>query len=139
MKHIVYTYERASRLMDKSKKIFQFTLFVDFKDSTLTIDMIKNTKGVFDELGEYYAERVHQILVINPPWTFNICWQFIKPLMPPHVVAKYVVIPSGSDKEIKKELTKYIDEDQLAFYGKTNYSFDKDKELELEKKVFGDE
>lgn len=139
MKHIVYTYERASRQMDQSKKIFQFTLLVDFKDSTLTIDMIKNTKGVFDELGEYYAERVHQILVVNPPWTFSICWQFIKPLMPPHVCAKYVVVPSGSDKEIRKELAKYIEPDQLALYGTKDWSFDKDKEFELEKKIFGDE
>jgi hypothetical protein len=132
-KHVVHAYERAIKTL--KGKDFQITLVVDFKDASLTIDMIKSTKGLFDELGEYYAERIHQIFVLNPPWTFGVCWGFLKPLLPPHVVQKYAVLNS-SGKELRKDISQYIDPDQLAFYGTNDLKFDLETQIKLETTLF---
>ena len=30
---------------------------------------------------EYYPRRVAQVLFVEAPWLFNLCWESIKPLM----------------------------------------------------------
>jgi len=132
-KHLVYYYEKAIRLM--KHPIFQITVVVEFKDSSLSLEFVKTVKGLFEELGEYYAERLYRIIVLNAPWTFGACWTFIKPLMPPHVIAKYIFIKS---KNISKELSNYISPNELAMYGISDYVFDKAILEKEEKILFGD-
>jgi len=133
-KHLVYFYEKAIRLMKEN--VFQITVVAEFKDSSLTIDLVKSVKSVFEELGEYYAERLCKIIILNAPWTMNACWTFIKPLMPPHVIAKYVFIKSSKEQELKKELEKHIHSDELGLYGKKEYVFDKKTWEEEEALIF---
>jgi hypothetical protein len=137
IKTVIYCYERAIAQM--KKPIYNLTLIIDFKGGTLNIPQVKQFKGIFEELGLNYAERIHKIFILNAPWTIGMCWAFIKPFLYPHVIEKYVFVTPTKPTEICKELSAHIDPKELARYGPNPYVFDMDAECELEKKIYGDE
>jgi len=127
-KHLVHTNETCIRWMEKNggPDTFNITWVVEIKGSSLSLSTVKATKHLFDSLGQNYPERVGQILILNPPWTASIIWSFVKPFLTQQQIDKYVFI-KGSEKDIRQELLKYIDEDQLIpalYQGKSSFTFD---------------
>jgi hypothetical protein len=92
-------------------------------------------KVMFDELGIYYTERSHRIIVLNAGWTLSFIWGVIKSFLPQHVIDKYVFV-SGYKDDIKKQLDKYAAPDQLALYGEKDFKYDQDYLLAKELEVF---
>ena len=66
IKTVIYCYEKAIAQM--KKPIYNLTLIIDFKGGTLNIPQVKQFKGIFEELGLNYAERIHKIFILNAPW-----------------------------------------------------------------------
>lgn len=135
-KLLVYSFEMCVRQMQEP--VINVVNVVELEGASLSISMARTLKGMFDELGVYYTERTAKIIVLNAGWTISIIWSFLKSFLPQHVIEKYIFI-GGDREQIRKELLKYIDESQLALYGKDG---DLNVNLELmtkrEKEVFGD-
>ena len=56
--------------------------------------------------------------------------------MPQHVIDKYIFI-SGKPDSVKQQITKYIEEDQLALYTGKELKYDEKDALEKELKLLG--
>jgi len=131
-KHLVHTNEQCIKYIEKhgNAETYQIVWIVELKNGSLSFNLVKSMKGLFDLLGNRYPERCGQILVLNPSWTLNVVWSFIKPFLTESQIEKYVFI-RGSDTEVRQQLLKYIDEDQIVplldYKGKANFQFDFDR------------
>lgn len=133
-KLLVYNFERCTRMM-KEPEVHGLINIVELEGGYLSLSIAQTLKGMFDELGIYYTERSHKIYVLNAGWGLSFIWSFVKSFLPQHVIDKYIFL-SGDD--IKKELSKFIDEKDLIFYGKKELKWDLKEEERIEKEIYGD-
>jgi hypothetical protein len=137
-KHLVHTNEQCIKFIEKygNADTYQILWIVELKNGSISLNLVKSMKGLFDLLGNRYPERCGQILVLNPPWTLNVIWSFLKPFLTQSQIDKYQFI-KGSDAEIRTQLLKFIDEDQLIptlldYNGKADFTFDVDRIIQEE-------
>jgi hypothetical protein len=91
-KHLVHTNEQCIKFIEKNGNAdtYQITWVVELKNGSLSLNLVKSMKHLFDLLGNRYPERCGQILVLNPPWTLNIIWSFVKPFMVSQRSAQFI-------------------------------------------------
>src|SRR3989338_8157089 len=83
---------------------FQITWVVDIKDASLSIDLVKKIKFIFDLLGFYYPERSEVVYVMNIPWVAKMLWAVISQFLSQRQRNQYQFL---SDPFVK--LTQNID------------------------------
>jgi hypothetical protein len=82
-------------------------------------------------LGEYYAETVYKIIVVNPTWYLFPFYRIVKRFLPAATVGKIHFIGKGSGESVSdtsgySAILEHIDSDQLfAHYG-GDHSFEWD-------------
>jgi len=115
-KTMVYEYERCIKYMEENcgPEIYQIVWVVQVYNASISLDLVRSMKRIFDELEARYPERTGQILVLNPPWTINVIWPFLKPFLTQEQQDKYVFISGWYDSDIRDGLLKNIDDSQLA-------------------------
>ncbi|KAL9655047.1 hypothetical protein ABK040_008830 [Willaertia magna] len=103
-RYLVYLHEQ---IIPKrfEKDAFQITWVVDV--SGISLSLVKTMKGLFDEIGFYYSERLKRVCVLNAGWTINLIWGFLAPFFNEEVRNKYIIMKS------KDELLNHIDKEQL--------------------------
>ena len=109
--------------MDVKNGIEKMCLIADFetesKLSKKSPDQSTVAKNFLSFLQNHYPERLGICFALNPPWYIRLLYSLISPFMDP-VTKKKIHFVNGSKDHIKKELLKYIDEDQLeTCYGGT--------------------
>lgn len=117
---------------------------------------------MFDELGQYNAERLGRAIVLNPGWGVNIIWkvrsicidrvvyiyhvphhrltqtrhQFVAAFLTKEQRDKYVFI-RGDHEKVAAELARYVAPSQqvrsFGYHGQSDYVFDVDRELQKER------
>jgi hypothetical protein len=97
---------------------YNVTWVVDFKNASLSIELINKMRSVFSGIGDYYPENLAKCIVINAGWVVNILWGFARTFMAQRTLEKYV-IPS------EQELVNHIPKDQLIseLGGDAEYTF----------------
>lgn len=126
VRNFMWTYEEVVKLhffacsyMAKKQVFHTFSI----------LDMTGFTVGMFNKrvqglvkLGssiaqDYYPEQLGQLMIVNAPWVFTGIWAVVKTFLD-EKTRKKIMLVGGS---YKKELLKYVDEDQLAdFLGGKN-------------------
>lgn len=133
-KHFAYVVERATQRMPP--EIWNATWIVDLQGASISLGLVQGMKGIFDELGEYYAERMARLILINYGWGISMIWTFLKPLLYENTVQKWLFLASAgtAPEKIAAEISKYIDLSQLSsdVCGKYPFKFDWDNELQRE-------
>lgn len=93
-------------------------IVMDMKNVAMSLDFMalrvfKRTV-VIDEA--CYPERLETLFMINAPFTFSVLWAMIKPWIDPVTVAKFKILGSNYQSELKA----HIAEDQIPVeYGGT--------------------
>jgi hypothetical protein len=128
-KTMVYEFERCIKFMEDNcpPEVYQVVWVVQAYNATINLDLVRSMKRFFDELEARYPERTGQILVLNPPWTINVIWPFLKPFLTQEQQDRYVFISGWYDSDIRDALLKHIDENQLAkelYDGKHPFLYD---------------
>jgi hypothetical protein len=98
-----------------------------------SIETVSGVKDMFIKLGDYYSETLGQALIVNPPFTISILWNFLKVFLAKSTVEKFVFI-SGTQKKFKTQIQKYISSDNLISHygGDATFNFDFEKTLKEE-------
>ena len=116
--------------------VWNITWVVDLQGASISLSLVQSMKGIFDELGEYYAERMARLILINYGWGISMIWSFLKPLLYANTVEKWQFLATSgtaADK-IATDISKYIDLDQLSpdVHGKSGFKFDWNNEQQRE-------
>ncbi|KAG2179980.1 hypothetical protein INT43_003767 [Umbelopsis isabellina] len=138
IKHIVFSLERAIRLMPVG--VENLSIIVDFKDSSSgQSPSVSTCKKFLDILANHYPERLGKAYVVSAPWVFHATFKVISVFMDPVTFNKIKFVYEKKEDESKEtektetgnewvHLENYIDLDQLesVFGGNYNYKFDFD-------------
>lgn len=130
LKHFCYITEQCIRSMPKN--VHSVSWIVDLSDCSLSLDLVKQVKDMFVQVGDYYCECLSKAFVTNCSWTMTFFWNFLKVFLEPETVEKYVFVSGNKDIFLK-----YIDEAQLLkqYQGKATFEFDIKEQLALETKM----
>jgi hypothetical protein len=124
-RHIAYILEKCFESMPPN--VYNITWIVEFKNVSLSIDLVKKLKNAMGNIGEYYPENLYRIFVLNVGWIVNVMFAFARTFMTKHMLDKYIVAKYD-------DLLDHVDSDQLIqiLGGNNEYEFDFDKEVNLE-------
>jgi len=127
--NLVYWTETCIRQMKPG--VTNSTWLIDLKDVSISISMAKNLKKMLEKLGENYAERLGRCIIVNPPWSISLIYNFARPFLSNRCLQKYIILKNA--KEQTKRISEFVDEDDLLveYGGKSTYKFD----FEAEKKI----
>lgn len=108
---------------------FQITWVVDIKDASLSIDLVKKIKFIFDLLGYYYPERSEIVFVMNIPWMAKMLWAVISQFLTQRQRNQYQFLSDPFLAKLSQNIdAKYVGGD-LAISGvgagtESDYTFD---------------
>jgi hypothetical protein len=131
-KNVVYEYERCIQYMEEycDAEIYQVCWVVEVYQANISLDLVQNMKGYFDELEAKYPERTGKIIVLNPPVTINVIWPFLKIFLTQEQQDRYVFISGWYNSDIRDGLLQHIDDEQLSnelYEGKNPFEYDFEK------------
>jgi len=90
----------------------QFTVICDMKDFGLAQLDTALAKEAAHMLQSYYPERLHATYLVNCPWTINIMWNMVKPMLEERTRRKVVFV-----QKLKELLNDFEPDQLLKAYG----------------------
>jgi len=102
---LVLAYEAGCEQTTEEGTIIIIADMLGFRPS-LNCDMFA-LKDLSDTLGSVYADRLHQIVVVDFSWAAQIVWRLIKPMMSERTKKKFAFL---SEKEAKAMVRQQFDD-----------------------------
>ncbi|GAM28095.1 hypothetical protein SAMD00019534_112710 [Acytostelium subglobosum LB1] len=121
---MVYTLERAIEQMDAANGVEQVALMIDFSGySMFNMPPTSVSKQCLDILSDHYPERLGYAFIIDPPYIFNIFWNFVSPFINKHTSKKIHFLKG--EKLRRNILSQHFDEQVLEkeYGGVSEFSF----------------
>lgn len=99
--------EKCIKLMKPG--VYKTTFIIDLKDANLSLSVIQQMKGMFEQFGNCYTEMLGICLITNYSWGLGVLWNFVSSLLPKTTAAKFKFL-SGNQL---KQFAPYIEKSQL--------------------------
>ncbi|KAF0683531.1 Aste57867_24388 [Aphanomyces stellatus] len=97
----------------------QMLRIIDLKGISMEVmssEVFGFAKKIGSIVGQYNAERIYKVIIVNPPAWFNMIWKVVSPLINPKTRDKTIVVRGAA--EITKTLLEYVDLENIpAEYG----------------------
>eukprot|EP00934_Nitzschia_sp_Nitz4_P006607 Nitzschia sp. Nitz4//scaffold230_size58257//22057//23211//NITZ4_006479-RA/size58257-processed-gene-0.63-mRNA-1//-1//CDS//3329543244//6597//frame0 len=99
MKHLIWNIEKAVSVTRhfSGGELDKFCLMIDCNNFRLSkAPSLSVAKFTLDVLQKHYPERMYRAFVLNPPMTFRVFWNLVKPFVDPVTKTKVVFVTPGT-------------------------------------------
>ncbi|CAK4765927.1 hypothetical protein AeMF1_003279 [Aphanomyces euteiches] len=113
--HTAFMMEYQWKVLDpRSYPDGQMIRIIDLKGISMEVmsgEVFNFVKRMGSIPGQYNAERIYKVIIVNPPGWFNMIWKMVSPMVNPKTRDKTIVVRGAA--EITKALLEFIDLDSI--------------------------
>lgn len=98
-----FLFKRSQNVSAKNP-LEQWVLCIDCEGVGWSNFSMSYVQMFVQESAEHYMERISAIYMLNPPTTWRLFWQILKPVLHPRTLRKIKLVPSAEVPQVMREL-----------------------------------